>query len=68
MEIKRSGSQPSASSFAGLRRDKKDLPNILPAQFALSGLTPGQIYNVKVSAVGAAGAIDYSGPASLMVI
>src|ERR1700731_2690846 len=38
------------------------------ARISFSGLTPGQIYSVKVNAVGAAGATDYSGPASLMVI
>jgi hypothetical protein len=38
------------------------------ARITFTGLTPGQIYSVKVNAVGAAGATDYSGPASLMVI
>ena len=38
------------------------------ARITFSGLTPGQIYSVKVNAVGAAGPTDYSGPASLMVI
>jgi hypothetical protein len=38
------------------------------ARITFSSLTPGQIYSLKVNAVGAAGPTDYSGPASLMVI
>jgi hypothetical protein len=35
---------------------------------SVSGLTPGQIYNVQVNAVGAAGPGPFSNPASLMAI
>lgn len=38
------------------------------AKVIFSGLTPGQIYSVQVNAVNAAGATNYSGPASLIMI
>jgi len=35
--------------------------------FTFDGLTPGQIYNVQLNAVGTAGASDWSGPGELMI-
>ena len=38
------------------------------ASNTLEGLTPGQIYNAQLNAVGTAGTTDWSGPGELMVI
>jgi hypothetical protein len=37
------------------------------ASNTFDGLTPGQIYNVQLNAVGTAGTTDWSGPGELMV-
>jgi hypothetical protein len=37
------------------------------ASNTFDGLTPGQIYNVQLNAVGTAGASDWSGPGELMI-
>ena len=38
------------------------------ASNTFDGLTPGQIYNVQLNAVGTAGTTDWSGAAELMVV
>lgn len=38
------------------------------ASNTFDGLTPGQVYNVQLNAVGTAGASDWSGPGELMII
>lgn len=38
------------------------------ATAAFANLTPGQVYQIRVNAVGAAGPTDWSGPASLMAL
>jgi hypothetical protein len=38
------------------------------ASNTFEGLTPGQIYNVQLNAVGTAGTTDWSGPGELMVV
>jgi hypothetical protein len=38
------------------------------ASNTFDGLTPGQIYNVQLNAVGTAGTTDWSGPGELMVV